>query len=427
MRFLLDGTNFPGSDANTSLPKYGGDVFGKGIDPKVPVDDDYQPGANIQDSYSGSPSIDEDPGYESMNAGQEIDPEIGDYSSMNDGNTIDPTYDGYESQNAHDFNNEEFKSSAKAKDKARLIDEAKRIMNRGQATAQRTVPKKIGAALGDKHMFKGNSPEDRERAKKLATEKIGNYAKDKLGKKIGNKAFSEGLERGGGKGGMKLAKEAGKIAKQAKNAATAAKTAKNAATAAKTGVTAAKTAITGLGAATGIETLGVGFIVSILLNIAISLGVSDAIDAVFKLKEGDLKEARFLVMRAAAKVGMFIVFLVSVVMIFSIAGVFFAIPILLALNIYAILGLVFKKVGALQGFVWWELIILVWIDFIAFIILAAFIGGVVYYLCSSSGLGSGGVTGAVTGAAVSVYDWWNGTDAGSFAQDICTQVNATPL
>lgn len=195
----------------------------------------------------------------------------------------------------------------------------------------------------------------------------------------------------------------------------------------------AKAAVAGLegavdiaGGATGFETFGLGFLLAFLINIAISLGVSDAVDAAFELKNGNLRESYFLIVRAGSKIGVFLWFLIAILPMFTIAGIFISIPMLFLLNIYMILGLLppFKRFPRLQGMVWWERVILIAIDLIAFLILSAFIGGLVYYLCSTSGLGSGGVTGTVTGAVASVYDWWTGGSAGAFAKDLCSTVNA---
>lgn len=287
---------------------------------------------------------------------------------------------------------------------------------------QDIVADKLGSKIGNEGIRKGFESGMRTQGGygKLAKLKgdlskyssVSNYAADKAlqaGKAAGKKAIT----------GAKNLAQGAKAAKGAQTAATAAKTAKAGAAAAK-GLQAATTAA---GAATGVETLGIGFIVAFLLNIAISLGVSDAIDAMFKLKEGDFKEARFLAIRAGTKVGMFVVLLLSVGLIFSVVGIFLAIPILICLNAYMLLGAAFKKVAIFQGFVWWEKAIIIFLDVMAFIIMLVFILALGWYLCDETGLGSGGVTGAATGAVVKVYDWWNKTNVGSVAEDFCKYTN----
>lgn len=179
-----------------------------------------------------------------------------------------------------------------------------------------------------------------------------------------------------------------------------------------------------IGAATGPETLGLGFILGLLVNIAIGLGVEDAVEGAFKLKDGDLREARFLFVRAGAKVGAFIVFLLSLGLIMSVAGIIIGIPILFGLNVYMVLGLVFPRIAVLQGFVGWERIIIVMFDFMAFIIFAAFLAGVAWYICEQSGLGASGALGTAQSIGVAIVDWWNGSEYASTIQEMCRNIKS---
>ncbi len=302
--------------------------------------------------------------------------------------------------------------------------------------------KKEGGAISDsmKHEIKGA-------ARRKTQDAIGNKVASKIGHDGIRQGFESGMRNHGAYG--KLAKMKGYFSKYSSVSNYAADKAvqagKNLAkkgakkVAEKVGSGAAKEvgkkaagqavskglsgAVDVAGAATGVETFGLGFLAAFLLNIAISLGVSDAIDALFELKDGNYKRARFLAIRAATKVGMFVVLLVSLVMIFSIVGIFFAIPILICLNVYMLLGAAFKNVAIFQGFVWWEKAIVVVLDVMAFLIMLAFVMAVGWYLCDTTGLGGGGVAGAVTGAIVRVYDWWEKTDAGSVAEDFCKFTN----
>ncbi len=386
MRFLLDNTLNRGSEADSSLPKYGGDVFGRGIDPEVPVTDDP-----VQDAQFNNPTT------------PSVAPE-----------------------------------SSEQKDKKRLIEEAKRLMRKGSANVPGRLAERVGAPSNVVNALNQDSPQARQEVKDYAKQKTRDFAKDRIGKKIANQGikqgFEKGLEKGAGaaikQGGKKAIQSAGKSAGKAV-AKGAAKGAAQAGTkvGAKAGTMAAvEGGIAAAGVATGAATFGLGFILSMLLDIAISLGINDAVDAAFELKEGNVKQATFLAIRAGTKVGIFIWFLIGLVLMFSVAGIFFAIPILVVLNIYMILGSIpaLDGIPHLQGMVWWEKLILIAIDIIAFLILVAFIGGLVYYLCETSGLGGGGVTGAITGAAASVYDWWSGGTSASFANDICKQV-MTPV
>ena len=355
--------------------------------------------------------------YSSVNAGQEINPQTESYRSNNrsGGAPSDFEDSGYDSPNSGNYSDPDFQAAYKAKKRGSLIEQAKKGMKQGQAYAQRSIPKKIGGAMGDKDMFGDDSSKGREKAKKLAREKARKLATDKLGKKIGNEGLKKGFEKGLSKGASSLAKSGAKKAAQG-----AAKGAAKAGTKAATkGATAA---VDLLGAATGVETFGLGFLLAFLLNIAISLGVNDAVDAVFELKSGDFKKAYFLAVRAASKIGIFIYILITLLSVASVAGIFIAVPLLVILNIYMIAGMVFKKNPTLQGMVWWEKIGLIVIDVFAFLILAAFLGALGWYLCTESGLGAGGVQGTAVGAIVSIYDWWNKTNAGSVAEDFCKYV-----
>lgn len=361
MRLLLDGTNFPGSEADTSPPKIGGDVFGRGIDPE------------------STPNV------------PMPDPKV-------------------------------------QQEKLRLIEEAKKIMRRGIDRAPGRLAAKVGAPKNVVNALQNNTAKDRQEVKDFAKQKTRDFAKDQIGKRLAESGVKRGLEKGLEKGAGKAIKAGGK--KAAKGLAKG--TAKGAARAgaqvsAKVGTAAAvEGGVAAAGVVTGAASFGLGLVISLLIDIAISLGINDAVDAMFELKDGNVKQATFLAIRAGTKIGVFIWFLIAVIFMFSIAGIFISIPILVGLNIYMILGSIpaFKSVPQLQGMVLWEKIILIAIDIIAFLILAAFIGGIVYYLCQTSGLGGTGVSGAITGAVASAYDWWYGGSGASFANDICTQVNA---
>lgn len=318
------------------------------------------------------------------------------------------------------------------REKARLIEEAKNIMRRGIDRAPGRLAARIGAPKNVVSALQDDTSQARQEVKDFAKQKARDLAKDKIGKRLAETGIKRGLEKGLEKGAGAAIKQGGKQAAKSAGKAIGKGAIKGGAKVAAKGVAkigtgaAVEGGVAAVGVAAGAVSFGLGFVLSILLDIAISLGINDAVDAVFELKEGNVKQATFLAIRGATKVGIFIWFLIAIVFMLSIAGVFISIPILIGLNIYMILGAIpaFKGIPQLQGMVWWERVILIAIDIIAFLILAAFIGGIVYYLCSTSGLGSGGATGTLMGAVASGYDWWTGSTAGSFANDICTQVNA---
>ncbi len=380
------------------------------------LDDDLNRGASDSVDETDSELFKDD--YESMNAGQEIDPETESYSSNNPAGGRPSNFDdsGYNSPNSENYSDPEFQTQYQADRRGNLIAQAKKAMKQAQAKAFRTVPKKIGEAMGDKHMFKDGSDAGREKAKAEARKKARKFARDKIAKKIGDKGLATGFKKG-------LSKETGALAKGAAKKVAGKAAAKVAAKGtAQVATKGAQTAISAAGAATGAETFGLGFLLAFLLNIAISLGVNDAVEAAFELKDGNIKQAYFLAVRAAMKVGMFIYLLLCLVSMFSIAGIFIAVPLLVFLNIYMIAGFAFKKIPQLQGLVWWEIAIIILADLFAFLILVTFIGALGWWLCNESGLGAGGVKGTVAGMIVSVYDWWNETNSGSVAADFCKYV-----
>lgn len=402
MRLLLDGTNFPGSEADASRPKYGGDVFAKGIDPKVPIEDE-----DLSDSSVSS-----------IPTSQQIPNE----RLFNSDNVVAP-----DEQNLVLPENE----ARNQKEKLRMIEEAKRIMRRGTDRIPSRLAARAGAPTNVVKALRDDSPQARDEVKEYAKQKTRDFAKDKIGGQLKGgikKGFESGIKEGAGKAIKEGAK---KTAGKAIGKAAIKETSKVVGKAGVRigGAAAVEGGVAVAGAAAGVASFGLGFVLSLLLDIAISLGINDAVDALFELKEGNIKQATFLAVRGANKVGVFIWMLITVVSLLTVVGVFFAIPSLILLNIYMLLGSIpaFKGIPHLQGMVVWEKIILIMIDIVAFLILAAFIGGIVYYLCSMSGLGGTGVNGAITSTAASLYDWWNGGSGATFANEICTQVNAPAL
>ncbi len=335
---------------------------------------------------------------------------------FNDGSTVaDSEYQSTNEYGQQDPDYQAYRQSEQQQERKRsLLEEAKRQARRGRATVQNTVPKKLGEALGDKHMFRDDTDEARERAKEIARKKARKAASDFIGDKVADKGLKTGMRKA-------LSKEAGATAKAgAKKAAQsvakgAAKT--GAETAAKEGVKAgAKLAAdnigTAVGAATGVETFGFGFLLGLLINIAVSLGVNDVVDAAFELSSGNFKRARFLYIRGGTRVGIFVIFLLVIIGMLTIGGMIAAIPALFALNIYMILGKIYPNFAPLQGIVWWEAAIIIIIDIFAILIAFAFIMSLGWYLCNGVGT-----------TAVAVYNWWSPSAAGSVAAQFCKFVN----
>jgi hypothetical protein len=305
-------------------------------------------------------------------------------------------------------------------DRSDLMEKAKKNSSYSKSRAGDALAKKFGAAVGNEEMFNDDSEAGHKKSKEALADKAREKAKEQIGNRISDEGVKEGFEKGLGKGAKSVAKEGAKegVEAGAKVAAEA-----GAKVGARVGTEAAVAGLEGAvdvaAAATGVETLGIGFLVGFLLNIAISLGVSDAVESGFALKDGDTGHALFLANRAAAKIGVFIYLLVTLIAIVSIGGIFIGVPLLVLLNLYMIAGYAFKKRGLLQGMkVWWMVAIVAVVDIFAFLILVAFLGALGYYLC-----GQGSVNNTIIGAIATIYDWWNKTSAGSVAAEFCKYTN----
>lgn len=422
-------------------------------------DTGYQPGQQFRNSYKDNPLNDDDSyasvnpaqfpeltdddSYQSNNAGSSLELDDSDsYQSVNPGQDIalDDT-DSYESVNKDKLGASEYVNT---KPSGRLRQKiGNSIVNK--------LGNEAGVPAEMMNLLNNDTPENREqlkaRAKELARNEIknqarkhiksdgfnkqienglGRNAKDILkdaagfGKKMGNTKNVQVLTDGGkavqrGKRLYDEGKNAAKLAKGAKNIATAAKGAKNVATAAE----GLEGAIALVGAASGPETLGLGTIAAFLLDVAISLGIEDAVDCLFELKEGHISKAKFHAEKAYMSVQMFVWFLIGIVFSISVTGFIIGVPIMVALTIYALLGIIFPGVGLLQGLSRnWELAILFIVDLFLFIIVLTFVAGVLWYICDQSGLGGGNAAALIS----KVIDWWNGTQYASMLNEGCQSI-----
>lgn len=425
---LLDDTRNRGSDSGPPP----NNIAGGGS-----VNNDYEPGQNIRDSYNNSGLTDDD-SYNSMNAGRSFqdDPDDGYQSS---GRVVSDFQDSeYPSMNKEGMRDEEFQDQYHNSRRGGLRDQANRAYKRANAVVRNKPTKWAGEKfLGDKNAFKSDTPENREKVKEEAKKRARKYLSDKVGDKIGDEALKKGFQKGLSGGGKSLAKDGYNTAKvaarEARAAMKAAKAAKATADVAK-GARAASAAAQGLkagfsavGVASAPETLGLGLLVSLLLNIAISLGIEDAIDMAFELKNGNLKKAKFHAEKAYMSIAMFIWLLVSIGLTFSVVGWIFGVPLLILLNLYAIIGIFFKNSGKFQGLARkWELAILIFADFVVFVIVSSFLAGLLYYICVESSVASAfggtGVIGTIASAAGSLVDWATGTEYFSTMSDICKDI-----
>lgn len=305
---------------------------------------------------------------------------------------------------------------------------------RARALAERRLPKMLGQSLtGNKRAFFDDSEQNKERLKEEAKRRARRYAQDKVGQKVESEAFKKGF--GAGMKSAKRADAAAKAAKGAREAGSAARKAQQAARAAKLGKTGLQAAVTGAGVATGSATFGLGFIASIILNIAISLGISEAIDAVFALKAGKKGEALFHAIKAIALVVGFLVFLILALLLVTPVGIMIFFPFWILFNIYVILGVIFPKTAWLQGFSRkWEIAILIIIDVYMIIFAGVFIAGVAVGICNVAFMGewvssSGGVFNYVAGKMIQFFGQpaisfmaWIAGDGGAI-NELCKAVN----
>ncbi len=356
------------------------------------ADADYVPGQNARDSYNNS-QLGNDDGYQSSNQYGDQNPKVKEQSAQAEKNPSDGGFGG----------------------------KVKRAMQRAQDSASALK------ALGD------DSPENREKVKEEAKERIRKYTKDKLEDKLGKEAgkfVGKGIKQAGkeavkdvGKNiGKQVGKQVGKEAVRLGAQATARTAAEVATKAAETGLTAA-----------GPETLGLGFLAAILLEIAMDLSLGDAIDCMFELgaaakaaARADMaaanehrKQAKWHAQKAYMSIAMFIWLIIAVGMSISLLGWIIGLPLMLWINVYMLLGIFFPKIGWFQGLSrWWERAFIIIFDFVVFVIMMGFIAGLFWWICQQSGLG----TGLFATIGAKLADWWSGTDFISTFNDVCTQL-----
>ncbi len=297
--------------------------------------------------------------------------------------------------------------------KQKAKDQAIRRLNRPIDKKLNTLGQKAGFSNEALSGLSQDTEENRERLKEEARERAKSYSKD-VGKKLDNRITSRGLQTGeqvvGDIGqGARAAQEARAAASAAKGAKTATTVAKGA-KATGTTVKGVQGAIAVAGVASGPETLGLGTIAALFLNIAIGLGISDAIDALFELKNGNPKQALFHATKAIYLIQGFIWLLVVLIANISVVGMIVGAPLLLIMNIYMILGMFFPGVPHLQGLSRkWMMAIIFLLDLFVIIMIVTIASGVLYGICTQTAIGSLiGWTGII-GDAINYLDTNYGT------------------
>lgn len=278
--------------------------------------------------------------------------------------------------------------------------------------------------------FAGIKGTNKDEVKNLAQDLIDKEGKDALKKRIkreleqylekagkrtatqevehlANKGFKYGVNSGIKKGVKSVAKEG--IESVAKSGVkTATKEAVKIGT--KVGAeAAADVALEGgvelLGAAGAAETFGISEVLAQLIVIAISLGVSDAIDGTECLLKKEYKKAMHFFIRAATKIILFVVFLVLFIVCTALIPVFgFFIPLAL-INLYWSIGIIpfVNDLAIAQGLVWWEKIIIVVMDVASILFLGITAIVMLYVWCnigSTIGFGVGGTIGSTIGGVI---------------------------
>lgn len=289
--------------------------------------------------------------------------------------------DSYPSLNQDKFDDEEYQFDKGYR--GELKEHAKRsaLQNLKRKFIDKPLDSVGGQVLGKKNFDSENS-KDRDAIKEEAKKRAKKFAGEKL-KNLGGEAFQESFQKGLNKSAGTLAKEG---AKKLAGKAAAKAGVKAGAQAATKGL---EGAITAAGVAAGPETLGLGTIAAFLLNIAISLGVSEAVDCLFSLKDGNLKEARLHALKAVALISMFIILLITVLLCLSVGGIILGAPLLILINIYGFIGLGFKESALLQGLGRkWMWGIVIGLDFFVIMMVLVVGVGILYGVCHESSIGS---------------------------------------
>jgi hypothetical protein len=160
-------------------------------------------------------------------------------------------------------------------------------------------------------------------------------------------------------------------------------------------------------AAVDIGTAGLGIIINVFVEIALRLGFDDAFDGVAALAQvpPDITKARKLLVQAGMKVIIGLSVILIAISCFTIVGIIPALPALIFLHIYWFLGFVFPGSGWFNGFLKWELLVLIIVDVFVFIVFALVAAALLYYACNLSGLNTSlGQVAASAASAVGISD-----------------------
>jgi hypothetical protein len=145
----------------------------------------------------------------------------------------------------------------------------------------------------------------------------------------------------------------------------------------------------------------------VFVEIALRLGFDDAFDGVAALAQvpPDITKARKLLVQAGMKVIIGLSVILIAISCFTVVGIIPALPALIFLHIYWFLGFVFPGSGWFNGFLKWELLVLIIVDVFVFIVFALVAAALLYYACNLSGLNTSlGQVAASAASAVGISD-----------------------
>lgn len=295
------------------------------------------------------------------------------------------------------------KASDYTKDKAGKLWEKSGGKAKADKLFKHLDEKTGGAASKLKGQFgKEGIPLNREELKKQAKDYIKKEGKDEIKKAIQNRlegGLKKGVKKGAKEGAEKLAKTATKdVVKAGTKAAVRGGV--------KAGATVGTEAVVEAAGAAGIvggPAVIISEILAQLIVIAISLGISDAIDSAIAFATGHPAKGLFLAIRAATKIIVFVLWLLLAI----ICSAIIPIPMvglgisLIPITLYWIAGSIpfLKELPFMQGLVWWKKIIIAVMD-IYFIFAAIMVMVVSIYVWCNIGFLGGSVVGGPIGGAI---------------------------
>ncbi len=312
------------------------------------------------------------------------------------------------------------KAFSKGTDYLANTEAGKKVTAKGKELLSK-LDSKTGGMLGKLNKAGFSPTMDREELKQQAKDYIKKEGKEEI-KRYLNQRFKgeakEGVKEGVEKGAKNLVKTGAKDVVKEGTEQVVKQGAKIGADAVVEG--GLEVGVEALGAAGALETFGITEILAQLIVIAISLGISDAIDGTIELAKGHPKEAMHYFIRAVTKIVVFVLFLLGALIFGTLIPTIGLVIPLAAVNVYWAAGSIpfVKELAVMQGLVWWEKIGIVIMDFMVIeaTILAIFVG--LYLYCNPAAAVGSAVGGPLGGAVGGVID-----SATTSSDSFCTAFN----